>query len=38
MTLDISFDDSKEEPWLVKNKHSYVQGDGISSGPIACLK
>ncbi len=38
MTLDISFDDLKEEPWLVKNEHSYVQGDGVSCGPIACLK
>jgi len=38
MTLDISFDDSKEESWLVKNEHSYVQGDGVSCGPIACLK
>jgi len=24
MTLEISFDDLKEEPWLVKNEHSYV--------------
>ena len=38
MILDISFDDSKEESWLVKNEHSYVQGDGVSCGPIACLK
>jgi len=38
MTLEISFDDLKEEPWLVKNKHSYVQGDGVSCGPTACLK
>jgi len=38
MTLDISFDDSKEESWLVKNEHSYVQGDGVSCGPITCLK
>jgi len=38
MTLEISFDDLKEEPWLVKNEHSYVQGDGDSCGPIACLK
>jgi hypothetical protein len=38
MTLEISFDDLKEEPWLVKNEHSYVQGDGVSCGPIACLK
>ncbi len=36
MTLEISFDDLKEEPWLVKNEHSYVQGDGVSCGPIAC--
>ena len=38
MILEISFDDLKEEPWLVKNEHSYVQGDGVSCGPIACLK
>ena len=38
MTLDISFDDSKQKSWLVQNEHSYVQGDGISCGPIACLK
>ena len=38
MTLEISFDDLKEEPWLVKNEHSYVQGDGVSCGPITCLK
>jgi len=38
MTLEIRFDDLKEEPWLVKNEHSYVQGDGVSCGPIACLK
>ena len=38
MTLEISFDDLKEEPWLVKNEHSYAQGDGVSCGPIACLK
>jgi hypothetical protein len=37
MVLDISFDDSKE-PWQVKNEQSYVQGDGVSCGPIACLK
>jgi len=36
MILEISFDDLKEEPWLVKNEHSYVQGDGVSCGPIAC--
>jgi len=38
MTLEISFDDLKEEPWFVKNKHSYVQGDGVSCGPIPSLK
>jgi len=38
MTLEISFDDLKEEPWLVKKEHSYVQGDGVSCGPITCLK
>jgi hypothetical protein len=38
MTSEISFDDLKEEPWLVKKEHSYVQGDGVSCGPIACLK
>ncbi len=38
MTLEISFDVLKEEPWLVKNDHSYVQGDGVSCGPITCLK
>jgi hypothetical protein len=37
MTLEISFDDLKE-PWHVKNEQSYVQGDGVSCGPIACLK
>ena len=37
-TLGISFDDLKEETWLVINEHSYVQGDGISCGPITCLK
>ncbi len=37
LVLDISFDDSKE-PWQVKNEQSYVQGDGVSCGPIACLK
>ncbi len=38
MTLEISFDDLKEEAWLAKNEHSYVQGYGVSCGPIACLK
>jgi len=38
MKLEISFDDLKQESWLVKNEHSYVQGDGVSCGPIACLK
>ncbi len=37
MTLEISFDDLNE-PWHVKNERSYVQGDGVSCGPIACLK
>jgi len=37
MVLDITFDDSKK-PWQVKNNQSYVQGDGVSCGPIACLK
>jgi len=37
MTLEISFDDLKE-PWHVKNKRSYVQGDGVSCEPITCLK
>ncbi len=35
--LEISFDDSNE-PWQVNNEQSYVQGDGVSCGPIACLK
>ena len=38
MVLDISFDDSKDESWHVQNEQSYVQGDGVSCGPIACLK
>jgi hypothetical protein len=38
MALEISFDDLKEEPWHVQNKQSYVQGDGVNCGPIACLK
>ena len=37
MVLEISFDDSKE-PWHVQNERSYVQGDGVSCGPITCLK
>jgi hypothetical protein len=37
MTLEISFDDLKE-PWHVKNEQSYVQGDGVSCGPITYLK
>ena len=37
MVLEISFDVSKEQPWHVQNKRSYVQGDGVSCGPIACL-
>ncbi len=36
MVLEISFDDSKE-PWHVQNEQSYVQGYGVSCGPIACL-
>jgi hypothetical protein len=38
MALEIDFDDSKGEPWHAKNEQSYVQGDGVSCGPIACLK
>ncbi len=38
MAMEISFGDSKGDPWHVKNKQSYVQGDGVSCGPIACLK
>jgi len=37
MVLKICFDDLKET-WHVKNKQSYVQCDGVSCGPIACLK
>jgi hypothetical protein len=37
MVLEISFDDSKEQPWHVQNERSYVQGDGVSCGPIACV-
>ena len=37
MVLVISFDDLKD-PWQVKNNQSYMQGDGASCGPIACLK
>ena len=37
MVFVISFDDSKD-PWQVKNDQSYMQGDGVSCGPIACLK
>ncbi len=38
MALEISFDDSKDESWYVRNDQSYVQGDNVSCGPIACLK
>ncbi len=38
MALEIRFDDSKDESWHVQNKQSYVQGDGVSCGPISCLK
>ncbi len=37
MLLEICFDDLKE-PWHFQNKQSYMQGDGVSCGPIACLK
>ena len=37
MVLEITFDDSKE-PCHVTNKRSYVQGEGVSCGPITCLK
>ncbi len=39
MVLEISFDDlNHQQPWCVENDQSYVQGDGVSCGPIACLK
>jgi hypothetical protein len=39
MVLEISFDDlNHQQPWHVKHDRSYVQGDGVSCGPIACLK
>jgi hypothetical protein len=38
MALEIRFDVSKDESWHVQNEQSYVQGDGVSCGPIACLK
>jgi hypothetical protein len=38
MALEIRFDDLKDESWYVQNEQSYVQGDGVSCGPIACLK
>jgi hypothetical protein len=38
MALEIRFDNSKDESWHVQNEQSYVQGDGVSCGPIACLK
>jgi hypothetical protein len=38
MALEIRFDDLKDESWHVQNEQSYVQGDGVSCGPIACLK
>jgi hypothetical protein len=38
MALEIHFDDLKDESWHVQNKQSYVQDDGVSCGPIACLK
>ncbi len=39
MVMEISFDDlNHQQPWRVKNDQSYVQGDGVSCGPIACLK
>ena len=38
MALEICFDDSKNESWHVQNEQSYVQCDGVSCGPITCLK
>ncbi len=39
MVLKIFFDAlNHQQPWHVKNDLSYVQGDGVSCGPIACLK
>ncbi len=38
MVLEISFDDlNHQQSWCVKNDQSYVQGDGVSCGSIACL-
>ena len=38
MALEICFDDSKNESWHVQNEQSYMQCDGVSCGPITCLK
>jgi hypothetical protein len=38
MVLEICFDDlNHQQSWHVKTDRSYVQGDGVSCGPIACL-
>ncbi len=39
MVLEISFDDlNHQQLWHVENDQSYMQGDGVSCGPIACFK